>query len=95
MRLPLPIASILMVAIGSIMFFLYIVFNSVFHGASGLKEILWSSANRTMTGDQLTQWNELMVQLPQGFGIACAMCFLLAIVFFVVDALRTPPGGLQ
>ena len=77
------------------MFFLYIGFNQAFHGEGMLKEQLWDSANKTMSGDQLSRFNDLMPQLTQGFGIACVLCFLLSIVFFVVEAFHKPPGGMQ
>ena len=72
-------------------FFLFIGFNYAFHGSGGLKETLWDSANQTMSGERLTQWNEWMPKLSQGFGIACVMCFMLAIVFFIVEAFHRPP----
>jgi len=85
-----PIASILMIFFGGIFFFLYTIFNYAFHSASGLKPILWNSANETMGVEQLSSWNDLMVQLPQGFGLACVMCFGLAIVIFLVDIFSHP-----
>ena len=82
-----------MIAIAGILFFLYIGFNYAFHGEGGLKETLWDSANKSLTGNQKSRFDELMPQLTQGFGIACVLCFLLAIVFFVVEAFHRPPSG--
>ena len=82
-----------MIGMAGIMFFLYIGFNYAFHSEGGLRDALWDSANETMTGDRLSQFSNLMPQLTQGFGIACVLCFLLAIVFFAVEAFHKPPGG--
>jgi hypothetical protein len=84
-----------MIMMAGVMFFLYIGFNAAFHGDSGIKNTLWDSANKTLTGDNLDRWNDLMPQITQGFGISCVICFLLAIVFFVVEAFHKPPGGVE
>lgn len=89
-----PVSAMLMVIFGVMCLFLYIGFNYAYHGEGGLREVLWDSANRTMSGRQLNQWNDFMVQAPQGMGIAAALCFGLAILFFVVDALNRPPEGM-
>lgn len=80
-----------MICMAGIMFFLYVGFNQAFHGEGMLQDQLWDSANRTMDGDQLSSFNELMPQLTQGFGIAFVICFFLAIVFFLVEAFAGPP----
>lgn len=91
----LPIAALLMICMAGIMFFLYVGFNAAFHGDDMLQDQLWDSANKTMTGDRLNDFNDVMPQLTQGFGITCVLCFALAIVFFVVEAFSKPPqmGG--
>ena len=91
----LPISSLIMIMMAGVCFFLYIGFNQAFHGDGGIKETLWDSANDTLSGKNLNRWNDLMPQLTQGFGISFVICFLLAIVFFVVDAFHKPPGGVQ
>ena len=90
-----PIASILMLLFGGISFFLYIVFNYALHGGTGLMRVLWESANRTMNVGHLADWNANVVQFQQAFGIACVLCFGLAIFFFIVDAFRQPGEGMQ
>lgn len=87
----LPIAAILMIGLAGIMFFLYVGFNEAFHGEGMLRDQLWDSANRTMDGRQLEDFNRLMPQLRQGFGITMVICFGLAIVFFVVWVFHKPP----
>jgi len=87
----LPIASLIMIMVAGVCFFLFISFNYAFHGEGGLKEQLWESANETLTGKQKTQFDNLMPMLTQGFGIACVLCFAMAIVFFVVEAFSRPP----
>jgi len=89
----LPVSAIIMICISGILFFLYISFNYAFMGPHGLKYTLWSSANRTMSGQQLSNFNNLMPQLTQGFGISCVLCFVLAIVLFVIEGFSKPGGG--
>jgi len=87
----LPIATLIMIGIAGIMFFLYVGFNQAFHGEGMLRDQLWESANNSLTGERLNDFNRLMPQLTQGFGVTCVICFLLAIVFFVVEAFHRPP----
>lgn len=87
----LPISALIMIGIAGILFFLYVGFNQAFHGEGMLRDQLWESANNSLTGDNLNRFNDLMPQLTNGFGIACVLCFLLAIVFFVVEAFHRPP----
>jgi len=87
----LPIAALVMIMIGGLLFFLFIGFNYAFHGEGGLKEQIWDAANKSLTGSRKTQFDDLMPQLSQGFGIASVLCFMLAIVFFVVEAFSKPP----
>ena len=91
----LPIGALIMICMAGIMFFLYVGFNQAFHGDNMLKDQLWESANKTITGDSKTKFDNLMPQLTQGFGIACVLCFILAIVFFVVEAFGNPPREMQ
>ena len=91
----LPIAALVMITMAGILFFLFVVFNNAFMGDGGIKETLWESANETLSGSQLSRFNNLMPQLTQGFGISSVICFLLAIVFFVVEAFSRPPEGVQ
>jgi len=88
----LPISALVMICVAGILFFLYIGFNQAYHGSGGLKETLWSSANKTMDGDQLDNFNSVMPQISQGFGIACVLCFLVAIFLFVAEAFIRRPG---
>ena len=87
--------GVLMVMFGGIIYMLYIVFNYAFFGPTGMKPILWDSANKTMTGQHLTDWNALMTQLPDGFRITLFLIFGLAVVFFLVDAFNQGPRELQ
>ena len=88
----LPISAMIMICIAGILFFLFIGFNYAFMSEGGLKYSLWDAANRTMDGSQLNQFNSLMPQLTQSLGISCVMCFVTAIVLFVVDAFGHRPG---
>lgn len=90
-----PVSSIIMVLFGGISFFFYIVFNHALHGSSGLMVVLWDAANKTMGVGQLADWNANITQFEQGFGIACVLCFGLAVFFFIIDALRQPGEGMQ
>lgn len=84
-----------MIAMAGILFFLFIGFNHAFNGEGGMVETIWEHANETLTGVHGTQFDENVQVLTQGFGIGCVSCFLLAIVFFLVDAFRSPPRGMQ
>ena len=88
----LPLSAMIMICITGILFFLFIGFNYAFMSDGGLKYSLWDAANKTMDGSQLSQFNDLMPQLTQGFGISCVLCFVIAIVLFVVDAFGQRPG---
>jgi len=81
----LPISSLLMIVFAGILFFLFIGFNYAFHSDGGIKETIWESGNRTMSGDRLDTFNDRMPKLSQGFGIAGVVCIALAVVFFLVD----------
>ena len=89
-----PISSMVLVGIAGICFFLFVVFNYAYMGEDGLKEQLNESAQKTMTGDRLASWDSNIEQLSQGFGIACVICCLLALVFFVIDVLGDKEGGI-
>lgn len=82
-----------MITSGGVCLILYIVFNWAFHGPGNLKDTLWKSANKTMDGPQLTQFNNIMPELTQAFGIAFVLCFGLAVVFFLVDVFKDDKGG--
>lgn len=83
-----PISSLVMIGIAGILLFMFIMFNYAFHDPDvGIKAKLNESAQDTMTGDRLTNWEEQISELSMGFGIASALCFILAIVFFVFDVL--------
>lgn len=84
----LPISALLMICFAGICFFLFISFSYVFNDSdSGIKNILWDSANETMSGDRLSRFNDWMPMISQGFGVAGVMLVGMAVVFFVVDAL--------
>ena len=91
----LPIAALIMLMFAGIMFFLFIGFNHAINAEGGLKEHIWESANDTLTGSRKTQFDNLMPQLTDGFGIASVLCFILAIVFFIVEAMGNPPREVQ
>jgi len=88
-----PVVSLILIGIAGIMLFLFVVFNFAYMGPGGLKEELRESANKTLTGDRLSSWNSNVDQMTQGFGIACVVCFLLGIVFFVIEVLDRPGEG--
>ena len=87
----LPISALLMICFAGICFFLFITFNFAFHGDGGIKEVIWDAANNTLTGDRATMFDENMGTLSQGFGLAGVVCIGLAVVFFIADALGSPP----
>jgi len=91
----LPIAAMIMICMAAVLFFLYIGFNQAFHGEGMMKDTLWESANETLSGSRKSQFDDLMPQLTQGFGISAVLCFLLAIVFFVVEAFGRGPGEMR
>ena len=86
----LPISALMLILVAGICFAMFMGFNYAFNSKNGLKNQLWDTANKTMDGSQLSQFNDLMPQLTQGFGIISVICFLLAIAIFVVDAFRGP-----
>ena len=87
----LPISTMMLIMVAGLCFVMYVSFNYAFHSDDGIRNKLWESANKTLTGDQATKFNDLMPQLTQGFGIAGVLCMLLAIVIFVLDAFSHPP----
>jgi len=91
----LPISGLLMIGMAGILFFLFIGFNYAFNSPGGFVETIWDSANETMDGPIETRFDQSVNVMKQGFGVGCVLCFLLAIVFFVVDAFHKPPGGVQ
>ena len=91
----LPIAAIVMIMVAGVLFFLFVGFNNAFHGPGGLKEKIWEAGNRTMSGEREASFDAMMPKITQGFGIASVLCFLLAIVFFVVEAFSRPPTQVQ
>ena len=91
----LPIAALLMLMMAGMMLFLFIGFNYAFNSDGGIKEQIWKAGNETMTGDRKTKFDEMMPKLTQGFGISSVLCFLFAIVIFVVDAFGNPPQQVQ
>jgi hypothetical protein len=84
----------MMIMVAGICFMLFIGFNYAYNSSGVLKNQLWKSANNTLDGRQLDQFNDLMPQITQGFGIASVMCFLLAIVMFAVQAFYRPPNNM-
>ena len=82
-----PVVSLILIGIAGIMLFLFVIFNYAYMGPGGLKEELRESANKTLTGEHLSSWNSNVDQMTQGFGIACVVCFLLAIAYFVIEVL--------
>jgi len=81
-----PISSLIFICIAGIMLFLFVMFNYAFNDPSvGMTSKLNESAQKTMTGDRLTSWNHNLAQMKDGFGITSALCFLLAIVFYIAD----------
>ena len=89
-----PISSLVMVGVAGMCFFLFVIFNYAYMGDDGLVEQLNESAQKTLTGDRLTSWDDNIEQMKQGFGIACVICCLLALVFFVMDVLGDKEGGI-
>lgn len=91
----LAIAGLIMIMISGIMFFLFVGFNYAFHSDGGLQDTLWESANKTLSGSRKTQFDELMPQISQGFGMSCVLCLLVGVGLFIVDAFHKPPeaGG--
>lgn len=95
MSIRLPISGLLMIGMAGIMFFLFIGFNYAFNSPGGLVETVWESANDTLDGPIEAQFDNNVAILRQGFGVGAVVCFFLAIVFFAVEALHRPPGGVQ
>jgi len=82
-----PISGLIMLCIAGILFFLFVMFNYAYNGEGGFVEIMRESANKTMTGGKLDMFNQQQAELAQMFGMGAALCFTLAIVFFVIDVL--------
>ena len=81
-----------MICMAGLMFFLYIGFNYAFHGEGGIKETIWEAGNKTITNATYqSEYDDMMSQFTQGFGIAFVICFLLAIVFFLFEVFHHPP----
>lgn len=81
-----PISSLILICIAGIMLFLFVMFNYAFNDPNiGMNTKLNESAQKTLTGDRLTSWNNNLAHLKEGFGISSALCFLLSVVFFLAD----------
>ena len=81
-----PISSLVLICIAGILLFLFIMFNYAYNDPDiGMTSKLNESAQKTLTGDRLTSWNHNLAQMKEGFGISSALCFLLAIIFFLAD----------
>jgi len=81
--------------VAGVLLFMFIGFNHAFHAEGGLKEKIWEAGNRTMSGEREASFDAMMPKITQGFGLASVLCFLLAIVFFVVEAFSRPPTQVQ
>lgn len=83
-----PISSLVLIAVAGILLFMFIMFNYAFHDPDvGIKGKLNETAQDTMDGDQLSRFEEQIDELSVGFGMASALCFVLAVVFFVIEVL--------
>lgn len=83
--------GIVMVLFGGIAYMLYIVFNYALLGSKGLKPIMWDVANKSLTGDHLTRWNEMMISMPEWLRITFFLIFASAIILFLIDAFERGP----
>jgi hypothetical protein len=79
-----------MIGVSGIIFFLFIGFNFAFHDDDGLRQNLWDTGNDTMSGSIEERFDNQMVQLSQGFGIAFIVLFAIGIVLFLVDVFSGP-----
>jgi len=89
-----PVGALIMLMIAGICFFLWVSFDYTFLGEGGLKENLWKSANKTLDGAVKSRFDDNMVQFDTFFGIFGFFCLGIAILIFVVDVLRKPPGDM-
>lgn len=87
----LPISTMMLIFMAGMCLFLFVGFNYAFNSEGGLKNKLWDVANKTLDGKQETQFDNLMPQLTQGFGIAGVLFILLAFLSFIIDAFSNPP----
>jgi hypothetical protein len=82
-----PIAGTIMVVISGITLMLYIIFNYAY---TDLRNAMWSSGNDTLSGRHLSEFGEMMQQIPEAMGLAFVIFFGISILVFIVDALRDP-----
>jgi len=87
-----PVGAIVLIMVAGLCFFLWIGFNHAFFGEDMLRENLWEAANKSLDGSQKTIFDDGMTQLGDGFGMIGVFCLGIAILVFVVDVLRKPPG---
>ena len=81
-----PISSLVLICISGILLFLFVMFNYAFNDPDvGMNSKLNESAQKTLTGDRLTNYNHQLAQLKEGFGISSVLCFLVGIIIFLAN----------
>ena len=78
-----PILAIVLIVIAGIFMFMFTMANYIFNDPDeGIIEQLNESAQETMSGDQLTQWDNQIRKGKEAFGIISVILFLGVIVLF-------------
>ena len=81
-------ASLLLVAVASFCFVLFIVFNWVLYNTdNGVFTILDDFANQFFSRYYLNWWDGINNSISFGFGLSGVVCLALAIVCYVADVL--------
>lgn len=84
------IGAFLLVVVAAFCFILYIVFNFVLYNPdSGIDTILNEKATDMMNENNLAKWTTSRSNLATGFAMSGVICLFLAILLFVLGALRS------
>jgi Na+/H+ antiporter NhaC len=86
--------AFLLVIVAAICFIVFVVFNyALYNPDSGVDTILNEKAAELMNERNLAKWNNTRANISTGFGMMGVICLFLAIILFVLSALKTRRAG--
>jgi hypothetical protein len=82
--------AFILIIVAAFCFIIYIVFNyAIYNPDSGVDTILNEKANELMNTRNLDKWNNTRDNISTGFGMMGVISLFLAIILFVMSALKT------
>lgn len=79
-----------LIFVAAFCFIMYIAFNYVLYNPdSGIDTILNEKASDMMNVDNFAKWTNSRNSISTGFAMSGVICLFLAIMLFVMEALRT------